>query len=264
MLQANLNNSSSLGNCANKFAMAKLFTALGIPAFKSYCDNCSNHQDILQERIGYCNKALIAWDCVISHTSQARKQWCSLCEAYTIAKHALFALGQRVSMCFKVRLMWQTGCLMSLLSSWVINAPMAYELVAKQRSNSLQQIGACTVERFVIICCNLLKAICCASPHSKLCPFLSNLVKAKVIDAKPGMNLQMYETFPKKLFNSFIVANSFMVAMVVVMAGSTSIPLLWTKKPRNVLKDTPKAHLRGFILNLKARHLSNTFLNIWT
>ena len=77
-------------------------------------------------------------------------------------------------------------------------------------------------------------------------------MKAKVIDAKPRMNLQMYETFPKKLFNSFIVASVFMVAMVVVLIGSTSIPLLWTKKPRNVPKDTPKAHLRGFILNLKA------------
>ena len=73
---------------------------------------------------------------------------------------------------------------------------------------------------------SLLKAVCCASPHSKLYAFLSNLVKAEVIDASPGMNLQIYETFPKKLFNSFTVAGGFIVAMVVALAESTSIPLL--------------------------------------
>ena len=62
-------NSSSPGNCVSKSAIAWLFTALGVPAFKLYYDNCSNHWDILPERIGYRNKALIAWDLVISHTS---------------------------------------------------------------------------------------------------------------------------------------------------------------------------------------------------
>ena len=51
-------------------------------------------------------------------------------------------------------------------------------------------------------------------------------MKAKVIDAKPRMNLQMYETFPKKLFNSFTVAGGFMVTMAMALVGSTSIPLL--------------------------------------
>ena len=56
-----------------------------------------------------------------------------------------------------------------------------------------------------MICYSLLKAVCYASPHSKLCPFLSNLVKAEVIDANPRINLRIYETFPKKLFSSFTV-----------------------------------------------------------
>ena len=77
-----------------------------------------------------------------------------------------------------------------------------------------------------MIRCSLLKADCCASPYSKLCPFLSNLVKADVIDASPGMNLQIYETFPKKLFSSFTVAGGLIVAMAVALTGSTSIPLL--------------------------------------
>ena len=80
--------------------------------------------------------------------------------------------------------------------------------------------------KFIMICCSLLKAVYCASPHSKLCPFLSNLVKAEVIDANPGMNLQIYETFPKKLFSSFTMTGGLIVAMVVALARSTSIPLL--------------------------------------
>ena len=77
-----------------------------------------------------------------------------------------------------------------------------------------------------MICCSLLKVVYCASPHSKLYPFLSNLVKAEVIDANLEMNLRIYETFPKKLFNSFTVARDFIVAMAIALAKSTSIPLL--------------------------------------
>ena len=87
-------------------------------------------------------------------------------------------------------------------------------------------IGTCIVGWFIIIYCSLLKAVCYASPHTKLCPFLSNLPKAKVIDANLGMNLWIYETFPKKLFNYFTVVGGFMVAMAVALAGSTYIPLL--------------------------------------
>ena len=75
-------------------------------------------------------------------------------------------------------------------------------------------IRACTVGRFI------------TSLHLKLCHFLSNLVKVDVIDANPGMNLQIYETFPKKHFSSFTVARGLIVAMAVALAGSTSIPLL--------------------------------------
>ena len=77
-----------------------------------------------------------------------------------------------------------------------------------------------------MIHCSLLKAVYCTSPHSKLCHFLSNLVKADMIDANPGMSLQIYETFPKKLFSSFTVAGGLIVAMAVALARSTSIPLL--------------------------------------
>ena len=77
-----------------------------------------------------------------------------------------------------------------------------------------------------MIRCNLLKAVCCTSPHSKLYPFLSNLVKVDVINAIPGMNLWIYETFPKKLFSFFTMAGGLIVTMAVALAGSTSIPLL--------------------------------------
>ena len=76
-----------------------------------------------------------------------------------------------------------------------------------------------------MICYSLLKAVYCASPYSKLCHFLSNLVKAEVIDANPGINLRIYETFPKKLFSSFTVTRGLIVAMAMALAGSTSIHL---------------------------------------
>ena len=63
------------------------------------------------------------------------------------------------------------------------------------------------------------------SPFKTL-PFLSNLVKADVIDANLGMNLRIQETFPKKLFSSFTVAGGLIVAMAVALAEFTSIPLL--------------------------------------
>ena len=119
---------------------------------------------------------------------------------------------------------------------------MAYKLVAKYSSNGFLQIGACTVGRFIIICYNLLKAVCYISSHSKLCPFLINLAKDEVIEAKPRMNLLMYETFPEKLFNSFTVVGGFMVAMAVAFAGSTSIPL---REPRNpeISQKIPQMHI---------------------
>ena len=83
-----------------------------------------------------------------------------------------------------------------------------------------------------MICCSLLKVVCCASPHSKFCHFLSNLVKAEVIDANPGINLWIYETFPKKLFSSFTVIGGLIVAMAVALAGSTSILCCELGNPR--------------------------------
>ena len=51
-------------------------------------------------------------------------------------------------------------------------------------------------------------------------------MKAEVIDADLGMNLRIYETFPKKLFNSFTMAGGLIVVIAVAVARSTSVPLL--------------------------------------
>ena len=64
-------------------------------------------------------------------------------------------------------------------------------LEAKESSNGFLRIGAYTVGRFVMICYSLRKVACCTSPQLKPCPFLSNLIKAEVINAKLGMNLRM-------------------------------------------------------------------------
>ena len=51
-------------------------------------------------------------------------------------------------------------------------------------------------------------------------------MNVEVIDANLGMNLRIYETFPKKLFSSFTVIGGLIVAMAMALAGFTSIPLL--------------------------------------
>ena len=118
--------------------------------------------------------------------------------------------------------------------------------------------------KFIIICYSFLKAFFCSPPHSKLCHFFNNFGKAEVIDARLGNDLLMYEALPKKLFNSLMVDGGFMVAIAVAFAGSTSIPLLWTRNLRNFLAKTPKAHFNGFIFSLKSLHCSSTFLRILT
>ena len=74
--------------------------------------------------------------------------------------------------------------------------------------------------------------------------------KVEVIDARPRMNLLIYDNFPRKLLNSLCEVNGFMVAMANAFFRSISIPRLCTKKPKNFPVDTPNAHLRGFILSL--------------
>ena len=82
-----------------------------------------------------------------------------------------------------------------------------------------------------MIYCSLLKVVCCIPPHSKLCPFLSNLVKAEVINANLRMNLQIYETFPKKLFNSFTLTGGLIVAMAVAWPGPHLFPYCEPSSP---------------------------------
>jgi hypothetical protein len=55
-------------------------------------------------------------------------------------------------------------------------------------------------------------------------PFFKSGEKAKVTAARPGMNLLIYDSFPKKLFNSLCVVGGFKVAMADALVGSTSIP----------------------------------------
>jgi hypothetical protein len=54
-------------------------------------------------------------------------------------------------------------------------------------------------------------------------PFFKSGAKVKVTATRPGMNLLMYDSFPKKLFSSLCVVGDFIVAMADVLARSTSI-----------------------------------------
>ena len=87
--------------------------------------------------------------------------------------------------------------------------------------------------RFIIIFLYLLKSFLLFTSPLKIFPFFYNFSYAEVINARPGMNLLMYETLPKKLFNSLTTDDNFMVTTAVAFSGSTSIPLQWTRNPRN-------------------------------
>jgi hypothetical protein len=93
-------------------------------------------------------------------------------------------------------------------------------------------------------------------------PFFKSGAKAEVTAARPGINLLMYDSLPKKLFSSLCVVCGFIVAMADALARSTLIPRWCTRKPRNLPAETPNAHLKGFILSLYSRHFLNTFFKI--
>ena len=54
--------------------------------------------------------------------------------------------------------------------------------------------------------------------------FFKSGAKAKVTEARPGINLLIYDSLPNKLFSSLCVVGGFIVAMADALAGSTSIP----------------------------------------
>ena len=81
-------------------------------------------------------------------------------------------------------------------------------------------------------------------------PFFRSGAKVEVMAARPGMNLLVYDSFPKKLFSSLCVVGGFIAAMADALVGSMSIPRWCTKKPKNLPAETLNAHLRGFILSL--------------
>ena len=81
-------------------------------------------------------------------------------------------------------------------------------------------------------------------------PFFRSGAKVEVIAARLGMNLLIYDSFPKKLFSSLCEVGDFIVAMADALVGLTLIPQWCTRKPKNLPAETPNAHFRGFILSL--------------
>lgn len=71
------------------------------------------------------------------------------------------------------------------------------------------------------------------------------------------------DTFLLNLLSYFPVFGGFIVLIALFLAGSKSIPFLCTVnlKKFQKRKETPKAHLEGFILNLQCLHLLKTLLS---
>ena len=62
-------------------------------------------------------------------------------------------------------------------------------------------------------------------------PFFKSGAKAEVTATRPGMNLLIYDSFPKKLYNSLCLVGDFIVAMADALARSTSIPRSALRNP---------------------------------
>ena len=98
--------------------------------------------------------------------------------------------------------------------------------------------------------CTFLKACWHLIDQWNGAPFFKSGEKFEVTAARPGKNLLMYDSFPKKLFSFLCVVGGFIVAMADALVGLTLIPHWCTKKRKNFPIETLNAHLRGFILSL--------------
>ncbi len=85
-------------------------------------------------------------------------------------------------------------------------------------------MGAQTVESLVIMSYTFLKACWHLIDQWNGAPFFKSGEKAEVTAARPGINLLIYDSLPKKLFSSLCEVGGFIVAMADSLVGSTSIP----------------------------------------
>ena len=83
------------------------------------------------------------------------------------------------------------------------------------------------------------------------------------VEVSLTMNWLTYCKWPKNSLISFSLGGG-MFNMALIFDGSTSVPLLLTRKPSNFPAVTPKVHFYGFSLNLYSLILSKNFLKLAT
>ena len=95
--------------------------------------------------------------------------------------------------------------------------------------------------------------------------FLKSLKMGSQVKVSLEMNRLMYCSRPKKPLISFSLLGGDIFNMVLILDGSTSIPLLLTRNHNNFPVVTLKVHFCGFNLSLYSSILSKNFLKfmVW-
>ena len=95
--------------------------------------------------------------------------------------------------------------------------------------------------------------------------FLRSLKMGSQMEVSLAMDRLMYCSWPKKPLISFSLLGGGISNKTLILDGSTSIPLSFTRNPNNFSAVTPKMHFCGFNLNLYSLILSKNFLKfmVW-
>ena len=93
--------------------------------------------------------------------------------------------------------------------------------------------------------------------------FLKSLKMGSQVEVSLAMNRLMYCSQPKKPLISFSLLDGGISNIALILDGSTSIPLQFTKNPNNFPMVTPNVHFCGFNLNLYSLILLKNFFKSW-
>ena len=149
------------------------------------------------------------------------------------------------------------------LSSCVSILPTASLMMERYRSKGFPCCGGTMIggwKRYSLISS---KAFWHSSFHMCGSFFLKSLKMGSQVKVSLEMNRLMYCSRPKKPLISFSLLGGDISNMVLILDGSTSIPLLVTRNHNNFPVVTLKVHFCGFNLSLYSLILSKNFSSLW-
>ena len=151
------------------------------------------------------------------------------------------------------------------LSSCASILPTASPIIERYKSKGFLYYGGTRIggwRRYSLISS---KAFWHLSFHVCGSCFLRSLKMGLQVEVSLVMNWLMYCNRPKKPLISFSLLGGGISNMVLILDGSTFIPLSLTRKPSNFPMVTPKVHFYEFNLSLYSLILSKNFLKfmVW-